>query len=63
MKSVYCTDIVVTIKNVVRGGTVKAVARVAERDDRTIRGEADVFAEDGTKVATFHSVFRVNGEW
>lgn len=43
----------------VRGGTVKAVARVAERDDRTIRGEAEVFDEDGTKVATFHSVFKV----
>jgi uncharacterized protein (TIGR00369 family) len=43
----------------VRGGTVKTVARVAERDDRTIRGEAEVFDEDGTKVATFHSVFKV----
>jgi len=43
----------------VRGGAVKAVARIAERDDRTIRGEAEVFAEDGTKVATFHSVFKV----
>jgi acyl-CoA thioesterase len=43
----------------VRCGVVKAVARVAERDDRTIRGEAEVFVEDGTKVATFHSVFKV----
>ena len=43
----------------VRGGTVKAVARIAERDERTIRGEAEVFDENGTKVATFHSVFKV----
>ncbi len=43
----------------VRGGMVKAVARIAERDERTIRGEAEVFDENGTKVATFHSVFKV----
>ena len=43
----------------VKGGTVTAVARVADRDDRTIRGEAEVFDEDGVKVASFHSIFRV----
>ncbi len=43
----------------VRGGLVTAVARVAQRDERTIRGEAEVFAEDGVKVATFNSVFKV----
>jgi uncharacterized protein (TIGR00369 family) len=43
----------------VRGGTVRAVARVTERDERTIRGEAEVFDEKGTKVATFHSLFKV----
>ena len=43
----------------VKGGTVKAVARVTDRDDRTIRGEAEVFDENGVKVATFNSVFRI----
>ena len=43
----------------VRGGIVRAVATVAERDERTIKGEAEVFDEDGVKVATFSSVFRV----
>ncbi len=43
----------------VKGGTVKAVARVAERDDRNIKGEAEIFDEGGVKVATFTSVFRV----
>ena len=43
----------------VRGGTVRAVARVAERDGRTIRGEAEVFDDQGTKVATFRALFKV----
>lgn len=43
----------------VRGGTVRAVARVTERDERTIRGEAEVFDEKGTKMASFHSLFKV----
>lgn len=43
----------------VRGGVVKAVARIVERDERNIRGEAEVFDESGVKVATFHSLFRV----
>ena len=43
----------------VKGGKVKAVARVTDRDDRSIRGEAEVFDENGVKVATFNSVFRI----
>ena len=43
----------------VKGGTVKAVARVAEQEGRTIRGEADVFDEHGVKVASFMSVFKM----
>jgi uncharacterized protein (TIGR00369 family) len=43
----------------VRGGVVRAVANVTGRDERTIKGEAEVFDEDGVKVATFTSVFRV----
>ncbi len=43
----------------VRGGSVRAVARVTERDERNIRGEAEVFDENGVKVATFTSHFKV----
>ncbi len=43
----------------VKGGMVKAVARVAEQEGRTIRGEAEVFDENGVKVASFASVFKV----
>jgi acyl-CoA thioesterase len=43
----------------VKGGVVKAVARVAEQEGRTIRGEAEVFDEHGGKVASFASVFKI----
>ena len=43
----------------VRGGTVRAEARVTERDERNIKGEAEVFDENGLKVATFNSHFKV----
>ncbi len=43
----------------VRGGTVRAEARVTERDDRNIKGEAEVFDENGVKVATFMSHFKL----
>jgi acyl-CoA thioesterase len=43
----------------IKSGTVKAVAGITERDDRTIKGIAEVFDEDGFKTATFQSVFRV----
>ena len=43
----------------VKGGTVKAVARVAEQEGRTIRGEAEVFDEHGVKVASFASIFKM----
>ena len=43
----------------VKGGSVRAVARVTERDERKIRGEAEVFDENGVKVATFTSHFKV----
>ncbi|HKZ17971.1 MAG TPA: PaaI family thioesterase [Geobacteraceae bacterium] len=43
----------------VRSGTVRAVASITERDDRTIKGLAEIFDEDGVKTATFNSVFRV----
>jgi uncharacterized protein (TIGR00369 family) len=47
----------------VRGGIVKAVATVAERDERTIKGEAEVFDEAGVRVASFQSVFKVKREF
>lgn len=43
----------------VKGGAVKAVARVAEQEGRTVRGEAEVFDEHGVKVASFMSVFKM----
>jgi len=43
----------------VRGGTVKAIATVVERDERTIKGEAEVFDEAGLRVASFQSLFKV----
>jgi len=43
----------------VRGGTVRAEARVTERDERNVKGEAEVFDENGVKVATFTSHFKV----
>jgi acyl-CoA thioesterase len=43
----------------VRSGKVRAVAFVTERDDRTIKGMAEVFDENGIKTATFQSVFRM----
>lgn len=43
----------------VRSGTVRAVATVTVKDERTIIGLAEVLDEDGVKTATFQSVFRV----
>jgi acyl-CoA thioesterase len=43
----------------VRGGTVRAEARVTERDERNIHGEAQVFDGNGVKVATFISHFKI----
>jgi uncharacterized protein (TIGR00369 family) len=43
----------------VRGGTVRAVAHVTERDERNIKGKAEVFDEQGVKVAMFTSHFKV----
>ena len=43
----------------VRSGAIRAVAVVVERDDRSIRGEAEVFNEAGVKTASFSSRFRL----
>jgi acyl-CoA thioesterase len=43
----------------VRGGTVRAEARIVAQDDRVISGEALVFDDQDVKVATFTSTFRV----
>jgi len=43
----------------VRSGIVRAVATIVERDERTIKGMAEVFDEHGKKTATFHSTFKL----
>jgi acyl-CoA thioesterase len=43
----------------VKSGTVRAVATIVERDERTIKGKAEVFDDNGIKTATFQSTFRV----
>lgn len=53
------TDLSLKFHAPVRGGTVRAEARVVARDDRELTGEAIVYDEGGTRVATFTSTFRV----
>jgi len=43
----------------VKSGGVRAVAAAARLDDRTLRGDAEVFDDAGVKTATFSSLFRV----
>ncbi len=43
----------------IQSGVVRAAATIVERDERTIKGMAEVFDEQGVKAATFNSVFRV----
>ena len=43
----------------VKGGTVRAEALITSRDDREITGEACIYDDNGVKVATFTSTFRV----
>lgn len=43
----------------IRGGIVRAVASTEQLDERTIRGTAEVFDENGVKAATFQSEFRI----
>ena len=44
----------------VRGGVVREEASTETVDERTIRGVAEVFDDQGTKTATFTSLFRVS---
>ena len=53
------TDLALKFHAPVRGGTVRAEARIIAQDDRVITGEALVFDDQGVKVATFTSTFRV----
>lgn len=43
----------------VRHGMVKAMATTESLDERSFRGVAEVFDEDGLKVATFTSLFKI----
>lgn len=53
------TDLAMKFHAPVRGGTVRAEARIVDRNDREITGEANVIDEGGTPVATFTSIFRI----
>jgi len=53
------TDLSLKFHAPVKGGTVRAEARIIAQDDRVITGEALVFDDQGVKVATFTSTFRV----
>jgi len=55
------TDISLKFHAPVRNGVAQAVARVTAREGKALKGEAEVFTENGVKVATFNSVFRVKG--
>jgi len=55
------TDLSLKFHAPVRGGIARAVARVTAREGKTVTGEAEVFDENGVKVATFNSVFRIKG--
>jgi len=52
-------EMTLTFHAPIHGGTVRAAAEAKRVDDRTIRGVAEVFDEEGVKTATFSSIFRV----
>lgn len=43
----------------IHGGMVRAEAEAEVQDERTIKGVARIFDENGVKAATFTSIFRV----
>jgi len=43
----------------VRSGTVRAEARVTDRDDRNIKGITEIWTVEGIKAATFRATFRI----
>lgn len=43
----------------VRWGSVMAHATVTEQTERDVRGEVNVFTEEGIKAVTFQAVFRI----
>jgi len=53
------TDLHLQFHAPVRAGTVTARAHVERRDERNLTGTCQVYAADGTKVATFTSNFRI----
>ena len=46
--------------NPVRGGVVRAVATIAEMNDRDIQGEVTVYNDKGEKAATLTAAYRKN---
>lgn len=53
------TELALTFHAPIRGGVVRAEAVAEKLDERTIRGRAEVFADDGARTATFTSLFKV----
>jgi uncharacterized protein (TIGR00369 family) len=53
------TDLALRFHAAVTGGAVRAEARTEWLDERKIEGVAEVFDDQGVKVATFTSRFRV----
>lgn len=43
----------------IHGGTVTAMAETVRENERTIRGVAEIFDDNGVKAATFTSIFRI----
>jgi acyl-CoA thioesterase len=53
------TELALKFHAPIHGGTVRAVAEATRKDERTLKGIAEVFDGNGVKAATFTSVFRV----
>lgn len=53
------TELTLKFHAPIHGGSVRAEAHAERLDERSIRGIAEVYAEDGTKAATFTSLFRI----
>lgn len=53
------TDLETRFLAPVQSGTVVALARVRGPEGRTFHGEAELYDQNGTVVARFHSVFRI----
>ncbi|WP_298269208.1 PaaI family thioesterase [Geobacter sp.] len=53
------TEMALVFHAPIRGGRVKTVAAAQREDERTIRGRAEVFDDNGVKAASFTALFRI----